>query len=124
MGLVGGAGADPPPPSRTQTHIDIISDFDMDLVAQLQALATKHDFLIWEDRKFADIGPSLPPLQLSQLTPALQATPSSCNTPLEPTRLPAGPTLQTRTRSQATASSPASPPSDSPSLAASYSSPK
>lgn len=43
-----------------QTHIDIVSDFDADLVAQLQALAEKHDFLIWEDRKFADIG-ELPP---------------------------------------------------------------
>jgi len=39
-----------------QTHIDIVSDFDMDLVEQLQKLAEKHDFLIWEDRKFADIG--------------------------------------------------------------------
>lgn len=39
-----------------QTHIDIVEDFDRDLVEQLQALAVKHDFLIWEDRKFADIG--------------------------------------------------------------------
>jgi orotidine-5'-phosphate decarboxylase len=39
-----------------QTHIDIVEDFDRDLVEQLQALAEKHDFLIWEDRKFADIG--------------------------------------------------------------------
>lgn len=41
-----------------QTHIDIVSDFDLDLVEKLQALAEKHDFLIWEDRKFADIGQS------------------------------------------------------------------
>ncbi|KAI5476392.1 orotidine 5'-phosphate decarboxylase [Pseudohyphozyma bogoriensis] len=39
-----------------KTHIDIVDDFDDDLVAQLKALSEKHDFLIWEDRKFADIG--------------------------------------------------------------------
>lgn len=42
-----------------KTHIDIVSDFDKDLVDQLVALANKHDFLIWEDRKFADIGEPL-----------------------------------------------------------------
>lgn len=39
-----------------KTHIDIINDFDTDLIIQIQRLAERHSFLIFEDRKFADIG--------------------------------------------------------------------
>lgn len=40
-----------------KTHIDIISDFDYEkTIVPLKALATKHQFLLMEDRKFADIG--------------------------------------------------------------------
>ncbi|KAF4620036.1 hypothetical protein D9613_005315 [Agrocybe pediades] len=38
------------------THVDIVENFSYSLIESLQGLAAKHDFLYFEDRKFADIG--------------------------------------------------------------------
>lgn len=39
-----------------KTHIDIVEDFGPATVDGLVALSKKHDFLLFEDRKFIDIG--------------------------------------------------------------------
>ncbi len=39
-----------------KTHIDVVEDYSQELVESLLELKEKHNFLIFEDRKFADIG--------------------------------------------------------------------
>jgi len=39
-----------------KTHIDAVENFTLTIIDQLQSLAKQYSFLIFEDRKFADIG--------------------------------------------------------------------
>lgn len=39
-----------------KTHIDIIEDFSLELIKTLESIAKSQNFILFEDRKFADIG--------------------------------------------------------------------
>ncbi len=39
-----------------KTHIDMLSDYTPKVITRLEELAAKHNFILFEDRKFGDIG--------------------------------------------------------------------
>lgn len=53
--------------ANAQTHCDIIDDFSQSFVDELVKLSKELDFVIFEDRKFADIGAYLVPSGQSSL---------------------------------------------------------
>ncbi|VEN58219.1 unnamed protein product [Callosobruchus maculatus] len=42
-----------------KTHIDIVDDFHRNLITPLQEIAKRHNFVLFEDRKFCDIGKTI-----------------------------------------------------------------
>lgn len=44
-----------------KTHADIIDDWSNNTIARLQEVATRKHFLLFEDRKFGDIGSTFAP---------------------------------------------------------------